>query len=456
MDTKNLKLAYLGGGSRAWARKFMCDLALESDLCGEVYLYDIDVSAAEDNRIIGNKIAAAPESVSRWKFTVSKTIENALDGADFVVISVLPGTFAEMQSDVHVPEKYGIYQSVGDTVGAGGYVRAMRCVPIFRGFAAKIRECCPQAWVINYTNPMTLCVRMLYEEFPQIKLFGCCHEVFGTQNLLASALREVEGVEGVTRHEIEIDVGGINHFTWITKAHYKGKDLFPVLEKLMNACGNQGYEDTEFTGGVMECHNIVKFEMYRQYGILPAAGDRHLAEFLPNKWYLSSPAYAKSKGFCLTPVSWRIEDQNEKIRLTQEYIAGAKPVQVAPSGEEGVRQIRALCGLGDFVTNINTKNIGQMAGYPMGAVVETNAKISRDKIEPIAASPFPKAVDALVLPHVYRQEAFINAAFERNIDGVLAVLQQEPQCTGLRREQVSEMFGEMVKNTRAYLEDYWG
>ena len=455
MDAKNLKVAYLGGGSRAWARKFMCDLALEEELGGEVCLYDIDLSAAKDNQIIGNRIAQSPNCVASWKFTVAEKIEQALGGADFVVISVLPATFEEMRSDVHWPEKYGILQTVGDTVGPGGYLRAMRCVPIFRGFAAKIRECCPHAWVINYTNPMTLCVRTLFEEFPEIKLFGCCHEVFGTQNLLISALREVEGVAGATRHEIDIDVGGINHFTWISRAEYKGQNLFPVLDKLIERTGEAGYADPEFTGTVMECHNLVKFELYKQYGILAAAGDRHLSEFLPNKWFLSSEEYVRSKGFRLTPVSWRIEDQQQKIRLTADIVAGRKTFDVAPSGEEGVRQIKALCGLADFVTNVNTKNSGQMPGYPLGAVVETNAKLSKNSLMPLPVPEFPKAVNALILPHVYRQEGFIDAAFRRDARGVLAVLQEDPQCCALRREEVAKMFWEMYNNTRGYLADYW-
>ena len=101
------------------------------------------------------------------------------------MISIMPGTFDEMESDVHAPEKFGIYQSVGDTTGPGAVMRALRTIPMFEEFAAAIREYCPQAWVINYTNPMTVCVKTLYRVFPKIKAFGCCHEVFGTQKLLA-------------------------------------------------------------------------------------------------------------------------------------------------------------------------------------------------------------------------------------------------------------------------------
>ena len=152
---KKIKIAYIGGGSKAWARVFMKDLALAKDLSGEIALYDIDLPAAELNRRIGERINAHPNTISKWDHKVYPDIGTALDGADFVICSILPGTFDEMEGDVHLPEEYGIYQSVGDTVGPGGVLRAMRTVPIYEGFAREIKAHCPDAWVINLTNPMT-------------------------------------------------------------------------------------------------------------------------------------------------------------------------------------------------------------------------------------------------------------------------------------------------------------
>ena len=163
---RTIKLAYIGGGSRAWARVFMNDLALTEGLTGEIALYDIDRAAAEQNRRIGERINALPEAVSRWRYTVAGTLDEALTGADFVAISILPGTLDHMAADVHLPEKYGVYQSVGDTVGPGGVLRALRTVPLFEGFARAIRDVCPDAWVINLTNPMTILCKTLLTSFP--------------------------------------------------------------------------------------------------------------------------------------------------------------------------------------------------------------------------------------------------------------------------------------------------
>ena len=180
----DVKIAYIGGGSRGWAWTFMTDLALEVSLSGVIRLYDIDEQAAKNNAIIGNAISAREEAVGKWRYEVCSELKAALAGADFVVISILPGTFDEMAVDVHMPERFGIYQSVGDTAGPGGLMRALRTIPMFVEIAEAIREYAPDAWVINYTNPMSVCVRTLYHVFPQIKAFGCCHEVFGTQKVL--------------------------------------------------------------------------------------------------------------------------------------------------------------------------------------------------------------------------------------------------------------------------------
>ena len=159
----------------------MTDLALDKDAGGEIRLYDIDIEAASHNMIIGNRLPG------NWRYSVCKTLPEAISGADFIIISILPGTFAEMRCDVHLPERLGVYQSVGDTTGPGGIIRAMRTVPIFVKLAEAIRNYAPDAWVINYTNPLALCLRTLYHIFPGIKALGFCHEVFGTQHFFISA-----------------------------------------------------------------------------------------------------------------------------------------------------------------------------------------------------------------------------------------------------------------------------
>ncbi len=452
---KELKVAYIGGGSRGWAWGFMTDLATDPQLQGTVRLYDIDREAAEHNKVIGDKISAHPDAVSKWNYEVADSLKDALTGADFVVISILPGTFEEMRSDVHTPEKYGIYQSVGDTVGPGGFFRAMRTIPMYVTIAEAIRDYAPKAWVINYTNPMTLCVRTLYEIFPQVKAFGCCHEVFGTQKMLASMVEEMCGVKGVTRQEIDVNVLGINHFTWIDRASYKGIDLFPIYREFAKKYYETGYmrgKDDNWMNNTFACSQRVKFDLFLRYGIMAAAGDRHLSEFLP-PWYLKDPETAHKWGFGLTAVDWRLADLKNRLERSENLRSGKEEISLKTSGEEGHLLMKALLGLGNMVSNVNVPNRGQIPNLPLGAVVETNALFGRDYISPIQAGAIPDNVNALIMPHVINQENTLKAVLARDIDLAFSTFMADPQMT-LSLEDGEKLFREMFEGTKKYL-DGW-
>ncbi|MEF2967154.1 alpha-glucosidase/alpha-galactosidase [Paenibacillus sp. M1] len=449
---EQLQIAYIGGGSRGWAWGLMSDLALSEELSGTVKLYDIDKEAARRNEIIGNRLTALPESKGQWKYETADSLEEALRGADFVIISILPGTFEAMASDVHTPEKYGIYQSVGDTVGPGGILRALRIIPTYVQFAEAIKSFCPEAWVINYTNPMTVCTRTLYEVFPEIKAFGCCHEVFGVQKLLADMLEDMLGINGVRREEINTNVLGINHFTWIDSAEYDGMDLLPIYKEFAGKYYEEGFgkHDIEnWMNSYFESAHRVKFDLYRRYGLIAAAGDRHLAEFC-GKSYLSSPQDIASWKFSLTPVSWRMDNRKRLIEQSERLVNGEEQLKPKGSGEEGVLQIKALLGLGDMVTNVNLPNIGQMAGLPMNAVVETNAVLSRNRIAPVAAGRLPAEVESLVMRHVVNQETTLRAGLERAENLAFRAFSADP-LVALGVEDARALMREMLLNTKEYL-----
>lgn len=452
-DIRNLKIAYIGGGSRGWARTLMTDLAKDDKVCGKVCLYDIDYDAAADNAVIGNRLSAREDIVGKWKYEAVRTLEEALDGCDFVVLSIQPATLDEMESDVHLPEEYGIYQSVGDTVGPGGLVRALRTVPIYAGFAREIEKHCPNAWVINFTNPMTACVRALYKVFPKIKAFGCCHEVFGTQKLFAGLLREKLGEE-VNREDIKFNVLGVNHFTWVTEAKYKGEDLFPLLKEAIEK-HPEGLKnaDKNWANRTWRNNYLVLADLFKRYGIVAAAGDRHLAEFCPGKWYLKDPETANKFGFDLTTVARRKEIAAERERITKRLASGEDEFKLKDTGEESVRQIKALLGINEFITNVNIPNIGQIEGLPLGAVVETNAYFSGDSIRPIYAGRLPNEVEALVSRVCHNQETTVEAALNGDYESAFKAFINDANVD-LPFDKARELYDRMLYNTKDYLPGY--
>ncbi len=453
----DLTIAYIGGGSRGWAWGFMTDLANDAQMEGTVRLYDIDREAAEKNAAIGGRISAHPDAKAKWQYEVSDSLEQALTGADFVVISILPGTFEEMRSDVHAPERLGVYQPVGDTVGPGGLMRALRTIPMYVEIARAIRDFCPAAWVINYTNPMSLCMRTLYEVYPAIRAFGCCHEVFGTQKLLAAMLADMCGIQGVTREEIKVNVLGINHFTWLDSASFKGMDLFPLYKEFSAKYYETGFQagkDDNWMNSVFACAHRVKFDLFLRYGAIAAAGDRHLAEFMP-PWYARDPETARSWCFGLTTVDWRVEDLKKRIARRERLVSGEEAIDLKGSGEEGHLLLKALLGLGDMVSNVNLPNRGQIENLPKDAVVETNALFRREEIRPVLAGELPGGVKALVARHVIGQENTLRAALTCDRDLALAAFLNDPLMSCVTPGDGETLFDEMLAAQRAYLPGGW-
>lgn len=449
-----LKIAYIGGGSRDWARKLMIDLALCPDLTGCVALYDVDVASARLNERFGNWLHASHPSgvVSHWRYEVAATLEDALRGANFAVVSIQPGTLEVMAEEISIADRYGMFFPVGDTTGAPGLVRGLRAATIYMGFARAIATICPNAWVINYTNPMTICTRTLTRVEPKLKVFGCCHEVFATQRMLAALAEKYLGVSPAPlREQVQINVLGINHFTWIDRAFYHGVDLLALVRQHMEEPGViRAYtrEEVESWHDWFRCVDQVKFELFRRYGILAAAGDRHLVEFMPG--FTRSPEELFRWGIIRTPVSYRVERWQTAPQKTSEVMEGRAPLLLDASGEEGVALMRALLGLDDLVTNVNVENTGQISSLPLGAVVETNARFSHDQVHPIVAGALPAGVQTLVARHVSNQEMIVQAALTCDRELAFQAVLNDPS-NRLPPDETWEMFNAMLLANREFL-----
>lgn len=457
----DVQIAYIGGGSRGWAWTFMTDLALEPQMSGTIRLYDIDKAAAKANEVIGNHLSQRPEAVGKWEYRTCDSLQAALEGVDFIVISILPGTFEEMAADVHLPERLGVYQPVGDTAGPGGMIRALRTIPMYVEIAEAIRDYAPKAWVINYTNPMSLCVKTLYKIFPEIKAFGCCHEVFGTQKVLMGILEDTCGIENVERRDIQVNVLGINHFTWFDYASYKGIDLIPMYKDYIEKHFEEGYEerDTNWANACFACAHRVKFDLYNRYGLIAAAGDRHLAEFMPGDEYLRDPEAVESWKFGLTTVEWRKEDLINRLEKSKKLLAGEEEVELMPTGEEGILLIKALCGLQRIISNVNIPNsFGQIPNLPKEAVVETNAVFELDAIRPVVAGDIAENVKSLIMPHIQNHEYIMEAALTCNKDLVVKAFLNDPSFIGkdCTKEDIKDLAEDMIEAVLNYLPEGWG
>ena len=252
---------------------------------------------------------------------------------------------------------------------------------------------------------------------------------------------------------------GINHFTWLDKASYKGIDLFPVYRDYIDSHYEEGYNepDKNWANSTFDCAHRVKFDLFRRYGLIAAAGDRHLAEFMPGGEYLKDPETVSSWKFSLTTVDWRKADLQKRLDRSHRLVSGEEEIKLEPSGEEGILLIKSLCGLERSISNVNIPNTAlQIANLPADAVVETNAVFSLDSIQPIVAGTIPEQVKTLIAPHVENHERILKAALTYDRALVCEAFLADPLVKGrASEEEVQTLVNDMIANTLNYLPDGW-
>ena len=272
-----------------------------------------------------------------------------------------------------------------------------------------------------------------------------------------NALEEMRGIKADNRREIIVNPISVNHFTWLTSAKYKNIDLFPVYKEFVDKYSEIGYDEKNSDNNSLNSHfrtnQKVKMDLFKRYGYIAAAGDRHLVEFCEGGWYIKNPETVEEWGYGLTPVSWRKNNLNERLEQSEKYRSGEKEVKIKGTGEDGVIQIRALLGLGQLIANVNIPNRGQIPNLPLGAVVETNAVFSDDSVVPVFAGEIPKEIYPLVSRACGEQEALSEAIAQRDVLKIFNCFAQDPLVTCSYKE-AKELFKEMVLNTKKYLGMY--
>jgi alpha-galactosidase len=251
--------------------------------------------------------------------------------------------------------------------------------------------------------------------------------------------------------EIQVNVLGINHFTWVDQATWQGHNLLALLRHHLEQPGTF----RTYTQAEVESWNDwfcstdqVKWTLFQRFGILAAAGDRHLVEFLPG--FISSPETLFKWGIIRTPVSWRIERWRSAPQKTRDLIEGTTPLVLQSSGEEAVNMIKALLGLGDLTTNVNMENVGQIANAPLHAVVETNACFRRGEIRPVSAGALPAEIAPLINQHIANQEVIIEAALSGNMSLAFQAFFNDPSHH-LPLDTAWECFNRMLQVNQEYL-----
>ena len=415
-----MKIAFVGGGSVQWTVKLVTDMALNPTLAGaELVLHDIDAAAlalsAHASRRVVEQLGA--------RMTVAATAERteALRGASFVILCVAIGGMDAVREDLAIPERYRIYQSVGDTVGPGGWARSLRHIPFAVGLACEMERLCPEAWLLNLTNPMTTICRSIARA-TGVRTIGLCHEVDLFRRHRFAPLF------GARPEAITLEVAGINHLPAILRADVEGEDGLEKLRRWLAV-----HDPLEFVGDhdpdpardVFKDRLAVKLVLFQQLGVLFGAGDRHLAEFLP-AFLTEATDWGARYGVLLTAVDQhRLVNLRQRRAWLERFVAG-EPATLEHSDETLAPAMAALAGgpPGRFVVNV--PNAGQIDNLPRAAVVECLADLDVLGVRPVAVGALPHAVYAAVAPHVARQELIVEAALTGRREAARAALALDP------------------------------
>ena len=450
-----VKIAIIGGGSYGWTFTIVRDLVVTGDLEGStIVLQDI---APETLKITGPLCRKVVKKSGRnFKIETTTSEAEALRGADFVILTISTGGFDTMEHDIGVPLKYGIYQSVGDTVGPGGISRALRNIPVVVDIGKHMERLCPNAVMMNYTNPMSTLCRALTRE-TSVPTIGLCHELFGAMNWLVKLF----GLKD--RHDFDVVAAGVNHCIWILKLTIKetGEDALALLRQYLRnpktfmkkrqaavkskTRARRMLAFAETHGGT----NLVKSALFEAYGALPAGGDRHVAEFFP--FFLTEEADAGKKwGVHLTTVEERrTQWQPRALANCRKMLRGTMPIDMKRSGETISLIIDAITGGEPFVDVMNLPNDGQISNLPLDACVETMAIADSNGARGLAVGDLPLGVQNQVMKHLLNQELTVEAALTGDRDLVLQAMLNDPLVRNL--EDAKKMTKELLEANRKWL-----
>ncbi|MBT6147484.1 MAG: hypothetical protein HOH74_18750 [Gemmatimonadetes bacterium] len=442
-----MKVGVIGGGSYLWAYGLIRQFVESSHLAdAELVLMDINPTALDLVAAAGQATIQASGSPLRLRSTLH--MEEALDGADFVVVSISTGGLDAMAHDLAIPEDFGILHTVGDTVGPGGWLRAVRNIPVFHSLAEAMSRLCPQAWMLNVTNPLTVLTRVPHKTFG-IRSIGMCPGVEGHARTLAG----LAGFDDKSR--LDYSVTGIDHGSWFTSLYADGVDVLQRLEEMgyRRSDGLLPGEVDTIDPKAGHASTRAGFAVWREIGYMPSLNDRHIVENWP--WFVARDSATDDLPFSLVRTS--VEERRQQLAKRegdlQDLVSAEDPQRLASLGHGDdplVTVMEALSGHGDFLWGSNYRNIGQIPGFPEEAVVETRCQFDAAGVHPLS-SPMPGVLQSLVLPHVLRQEAIIDIALEGTFDELVALVMTDPLCCRLRMGETREMVQQMLEATRQWI-----
>ena len=435
------KITFIGAGSYGFTRSLVRDLLTfplleDATLC----LMDINPERLEFAQKSVEKIIQLGKYPAKIETTTDRAA--ALTGADVVICTILAGGVDVWQYDILIPKEFGVDTNVGDTRGPSGIFRALRTIPVMVGIAKDMEKYCPDATLLNYTNPMAMLCRAMTRE-TKTKLTGLCHSVQGTAEMLA-------GWIGAPMDEITYTCAGINHLAWYLEYKWNGKDAYPLIRKAM-------LEDEKIRNAEQ-----VRNEMFLRLDYYVTESSGHNSEY--NWWFRKRPDLIEK--YCTHGTNWNpgvyayILDEYQKREHNwrdeaKEWYASDTPISLERGHEYATYIINALMGGETFRFNGNVPNTGLITNLPENCCVEVPVFVDKEGLHPVHVGALPAQVIPLNFTTAMVEEMAVEAALTGNPRLVYQAICSDPLTAAcLSLAEIQDMTQKMLNQNKDYLPQF--
>lgn len=438
-----IKITFMGAGSTIFARNVLGDCMCTPALCKcEIALYDIDAKRLEESEII---LKAINNNVNENRAVIKTYLgaenrKEALRGANFVVNAIQVGGYDPCTiTDFEIPKKYGLKQTIADTLGIGGIMRGLRTIPVMRDFARDMEEVCPNAWFLNYTNPMAILTGYM-QRYTNIKTVGLCHSVQVCSDHLLKALGMEDKLDG--RKEL---IAGINHMAWLLEIYDKcGNDLYPEIKRRAEEKNKNEIHD-----------DMVRYEYIKRLGYYCTESSEHNAEYNPlfiknkypeliEKFNIPLDEYPRR---CIKQIKgW--EDEKNNI-LNDGKITHIRSTEYASYIMEAIVTNKP-CKIGG-----NVINTGLIDNLPADACVEVPCLVDAMGVTPCHIGKLPPQLAAMNMTNINVQLLTIEAAITKKRETIYQAAMLDPHTAAeLSMDDIVAMCDELVEAHGEYMKEY--
>ncbi|MDD4796850.1 MAG: alpha-glucosidase/alpha-galactosidase [Eubacteriales bacterium] len=436
-----IRIAYMGAGSTVFAKNVLGDCIYTPELADlDIWLHDIDPKRLDDSfKMLTNIIATSGRKDVQLHATLDR--REALAGAHYVVNSIQVGLYEPCTvTDFEVPKKYGLRQTIGDTLGIGGIFRTLRTIPVLEDFARDMQELCPNALFINYTNPMAMLTGYL-QRYTPIKTVGLCHSVQACAQRLLESVKMDEYV-GNCRWEI----AGINHMAWLLKIEdLQGNDLYPEIKRR----SRNPHSDYDLDW------DLVRHDMMHRFGYYVTESSEHNAEY--HAWYIKDkyPELIERYKIPLDEYPRRCVNQIAKWEQMQKELVHNKTLVHEKTHEFASYIIKAMELDQPYRVHGNVLNTGLITNLPRNACVEVPCLVDRNGIQPCYVGDLPEQCAAMNRTNINVQLLTIQAAVSRKKDDIYMAAMMDPHTASeLSQDDIVSLCDDLIEAHGDWLPKY--